>query len=275
MKEYSWGLIHQSPELYLDELQEQLFIQGGNEWLLHCSTIWRVLKEDFNWSLKVANARAAQRNEDDRNRYRRRMRQVHDPAMFIFVDESHRGRNESRRRRAWGPRGKDNSLDELFEDDHRFTLIAAADINGMVLPSCELVEMKRSSTDQDPTRGTVDADRFVLWVQQRLVPVLGSALHGDPRSVVVMDNASIHKDPRVRKLIEDAGAQLIYTAPYSPDLMPIEFPFHQYKAYLRRHIRRGCACPSLSEIHVAARLTATSICAAITARWAVFLMYPK
>jgi transposase len=40
--------------------------------------------------------------------------------------------------------------------------------------------------------------------------------------VVVMDNLRFHKVNGVREKIEAAGAKLLYLAPYSPDLNPIE-----------------------------------------------------
>jgi hypothetical protein len=40
-------------------------------------------------------------------------------------------------------------------------------------------------------------------------------------------------------LIENAGAKLVYTAPYSPDLNPIEFKFSVYKAALKRYTSDG------------------------------------
>jgi transposase len=43
-----------------------------------------------------------------------------------------------------------------------------------------------------------------------------------PGQVVIMDNASFHKSPRIRKIIENVGCQLLYLPPYSPDLNPIE-----------------------------------------------------
>ena len=50
-----------------------------------------------------------------------------------------------------------------------------------------------------------------------------------------MDNVGTHLDGRVRELIEAAGARLVYSAPYSPELIPIEYMFSKYKAYLSRH----------------------------------------
>lgn len=37
-----------------------------------------------------------------------------------------------------------------------------------------------------------------------------------------MDNATFHKGGRISQLIEDAGCQLLYLPPYSPDLNKIE-----------------------------------------------------
>lgn len=52
--------------------------------------------------------------------------------------------------------------------------------------------------------------------------------------VVVMDNLSSHKGPRVRAMIEAAGASLLYVPPYSPGFNPIEDAFAALKALLRK-----------------------------------------
>ena len=57
----------------------------------------------------------------------------------------------------------------------------------------------------------------------------------EAHSVVIMDNCSIHYDPEIKRLIESKGAILIYSAPYCPELIPIEYMFHQWKAYLKRY----------------------------------------
>ena len=82
-------------------------------------------------------------------------------------------------------------------------------INGFIIKACTLVPRKSSKSDADPTKGTVDADRFVLWLKENLVPILGKYALGEPRSVVILDNASIHQDSRVKEIIEAAGAVLI------------------------------------------------------------------
>ena len=53
------------------------------------------------------------------------------------------------------------------------------------------------------------------------------------RSVVVMDNASIHHVQQVTSLIQNTGAILHYLPAYSPDYNPLEESFSKVKAFLR------------------------------------------
>jgi transposase len=76
--------------------------------------------------------------------------------------------------------------------------------------------------------GPVDNLTFRAYVEQVLVPTLRS---GDV--VVVLDNLAVHKQPEVRLAIEQAGAQLRFLPPYSPDFNPIELAFAKLKAFLR------------------------------------------
>lgn len=57
---------------------------------------------------------------------------------------------------------------------------------------------------------------FEAFLQDGLLPVL------EPGSVLVLDNASIHRGGVIRELVEKAGCSLLYLPPYSPDLNPIE-----------------------------------------------------
>jgi len=53
-----------------------------------------------------------------------------------------------------------------------------------------------------------------------------------------MDNLSSHKRPRVRALIEAAGARVLYLPPYSPAFNPVEKAFAKLKALLRKAAER-------------------------------------
>ena len=80
--------------------------------------------------------------------------------------------------------------------------------------------------------GAINRRAFETYVAKVLVPDLR------PGDVVVMDNLSSHKGPRVREMIEVAGATLRYLPPYSPDFNPIENAFAKLKALLRKAAAR-------------------------------------
>ena len=75
--------------------------------------------------------------------------------------------------------------------------------------------------------GTMTTAVFLYFLQHFLCPLLKA---GD---VVVMDNASVHKNEDIRTLIEATGAKLLYLPPYSPELNPIELAWNKIKQFLR------------------------------------------
>ena len=234
------AIVKDHPEFYVDEIRDEFNIRLCDpSFHLSPSTIWKTLVTRCGYSLRVANMKAAQRDESLRHQYRTALSMYDDPAMFVFIDETHKDRNAARRRRAWGPRGANNDVDAVFAPagDSRWTLLAAADIDGFVGAACHLVHRKHDTKDTDTSRGTVDTTLFLWWVEHCLCPSLGNFEKGEPRCVVVADNAPTHQSDEFRELIERAGAKLIFTAPYSPDLNPIEYAFAQYKAYLRKNSR--------------------------------------
>jgi transposase len=80
--------------------------------------------------------------------------------------------------------------------------------------------------------GATDREVFEAYVEKILAPSLQA------EQVVVMDNLSAHKGERVRELVEERGAQLLYLPPYSPDFNPIEEAFAKIKSLLRKREAR-------------------------------------
>ena len=76
--------------------------------------------------------------------------------------------------------------------------------------------------------GSIDRLTFEAFISQKLVPKLWKG------AIVVMDNCSIHKGEVIGKMIQDAGATLIYLSPYSPDFSPIENCWSKIKSILRK-----------------------------------------
>jgi len=98
------------------------------------------------------------------------------------------------------------------------TFIAGLRLDGMVAPVV--------------FDGPINRVSFEAYVEQALVPIL------EPGDVVVMDNLSSHKGPKVREMLEAAGATLLFLPPYSPDFNPIEMAFAKLKALLRKAAER-------------------------------------
>ena len=91
-------------------------------------------------------------------------------------------------------------------------------------------------------RGPVTAKVFLKFVRERLVPWLRA---GD---IVFMDNLRAHKTAAVRAAIERVGAVVIYLAPYSPDMNPIELWWADVK---RDSGSSVCAVPTSSRVRCA------------------------
>jgi transposase len=75
--------------------------------------------------------------------------------------------------------------------------------------------------------GGTDADVFEAFVEQLLARKLR------PGDIVILDNVGAHKSERIRELIRERGAMLLFLPPYSPDLNPIEFAWSKLKAALK------------------------------------------
>lgn len=80
--------------------------------------------------------------------------------------------------------------------------------------------------------GNTTKPLFTSWFEQILSPNLR------PKQVVILDNASVHKDEELYDIVAQYDCQLIYLPPYSPDLNPIEKFWANFKRNLRKIIKR-------------------------------------
>jgi transposase len=71
--------------------------------------------------------------------------------------------------------------------------------------------------------GSLNAEGFEGWLSLYLLPNLTSP------SILIMDNAPIHRKTVIRLLVESAGHQIIFLPKYSPDLNDIEHDFSALK----------------------------------------------
>jgi transposase len=75
--------------------------------------------------------------------------------------------------------------------------------------------------------GSLDSLGFESFLATALLPQLR---RGD---CLVLDNCSIHKTVAIRELCHEAGIELLFLPPYSPDFNPIENMWSKLKAGLR------------------------------------------
>lgn len=76
---------------------------------------------------------------------------------------------------------------------------------------------------------------FNDFVRTQVLPYCGRVADGDSRSVIVVDNASIHWNQELVDMVDEAGVELARLPPYSPDLNPIETSFAILKGWIRKH----------------------------------------
>ena len=94
------------------------------------------------------------------------------------------------------------------------TLIASMSLCGMGESMC--------------VEGATDCEVFEIYVEHFLAAKLREG------QVVVLDGLGAHRPKRVRELIEQRGAELVFLPSYSPDLNPIEQAFSKIKNILRK-----------------------------------------
>ncbi|OUL22812.1 DDE endonuclease [Nostoc sp. RF31YmG] len=78
--------------------------------------------------------------------------------------------------------------------------------------------------------GACNRTVFETWLETCLIPVLR------PGEWVIVDNATFHHGGRIAQLIHDAGCELVYLPPYSPDLNRIEKCWAWLKSRIRKQL---------------------------------------
>jgi transposase len=80
--------------------------------------------------------------------------------------------------------------------------------------------------------GSMDGDLFEGWLEHVFVP----ELEHPNRSVLILDNASFHRQYNIYDIAEEYGFRVIFLPPFSPDLNPIEKFWACVKRRLRLHM---------------------------------------
>eukprot|EP00732_Lithocolla_globosa_P005748 Lithocolla_globosa_v1_NODE_6178_length_1124_cov_39.783910.p1 type:complete len:212 gc:universal NODE_6178_length_1124_cov_39.783910:334-969(+) len=135
---------------------------------------------------------------------------------LVFVDETGCDRRTAQRTHGYNLRGVPLILPRVYE--HRGIRYSAMTVDEYLAVSTHA--------------GSITADIFMDFVHRDLLPQLNA--FPVPRSVVVLDNASIH-DVQLKAAIRSVGARYLFLSPYSADLNPIECSYDWAKDWLRRN----------------------------------------
>lgn len=156
---------------------------------------------------------ASERDEEARGLWRW-LASRFDSRRLVFVDES--GFHTSMTRLyARAPRGERAYGKVPRNRGKNETLIASITFGGAMGASMTV-------------EGGTDAAAFEAYVEHFLAPTLREG------QVVVLDGLGAHRTDKVRELIEERGAELLFLPSYSPDLNPIEEAFSKIKNIVRK-----------------------------------------
>ena len=181
------------------------------------ATISRVLQKS-KWSRKAVEAHAAERSELLRRVWQGTQKK-YESAQLVSLDESAANERTGDRKFGWSPVGHSCGVLKPLKRSVKWSILPALGHEGYL---CYMIH-----------QGSITSEIFLDFVEAPLLP-LCSAYPG-PRSVLILDNATIHYSKRLRELCKTRGILLEFLPPYSPDYNPIEATFKDLKAWLQKN----------------------------------------
>lgn len=140
-------------------------------------------------------------------------------SQLVVLDESAVNERNLDRRWGWSPTGVAYRMINTTPGRSRsWSILPAIGINGYL--------------EFDINQGSFNGERFAIFIQKvlkKMNPFPG------PRSVLLMDNASIHHIEGIQQLCDDKGVILDFLPPYSPDFSPIKESFQVLKAWVKKY----------------------------------------
>ena len=211
------ALVAENPCMSLHEICMQ--IEEATGLVVAGSTVCRVLKRN-GYTRKRVRTIAKQRSLEYRAWFRAQAYQFA-ADYFIWVDETGSDARNHIRRYGYALRGITPTYHRMIFRGRRISAITAISNDGLV--GVQL------------TYGTVTGDVFADFVRGTLIPEMESFDGTPKKSIVIMDNCSVHHVHAVRDLFDSSGIIVLFLPPYSPDLNPIESAFSCVKYYLKEH----------------------------------------
>ena len=182
-------------------------------------TIYRTLTK-ARWSRKAVRARAAERSHELRALWIGRQA-TWNASQLVFLDESACNERTGDRKFGWAPIGRGCEVSHPTKRSERWSVLPALSVDGYL--------------SYIIYQGSITAEIFEQFVEQQVLP--HCTPYPGPRSIIILDNATIHKSAWLANLCEEHSVLLIFLPPYSPDFNPIEATFKDLKAWVKRNHR--------------------------------------
>lgn len=170
-------VLDQQPWLYLDEIRDFIFEAYGVYVCL--ATICNTLRH-IKVTRKKLKVEASQRNDELRNQWLYDL-QFYSASQLVFVDESGSDDRTGDRFYGWSTEGSRAVVRRWLQNRDRVSVLPAYTIEGYIA--------------SQTFYGTCDGEIFESFIIDRLLPLCNP--FPGPRSVIVMDNASIHQSPGI------------------------------------------------------------------------------
>ena len=193
---YVVDLVLSSPGIYLREVQHKLLNHTGR-WV-HESTLCRTLRRNGMTRQKIEQT-ALQRSDVMRAEFIAEVMMVYKSSLCIWIDETGCDKRNALRRYGYGIRGHTPQNFHLKFRGKRYSALS--------------ILSKEGIEDTYITEGSVNGDIFMDFIQKQLVPILSPFDGHSPRSVVILDNASIHHVDTIIQAIISTGALLKFLPP--------------------------------------------------------------
>ena len=144
---------------------------------------------------------------------------VTDLRQLVFIDETGSDNRTVVPTYGYSLVGRRAVTHSTFLRSTRLNLLAAIDIDGII----DFTIHSRS----------LSARHFEDFFLNHVLP--HCAAYPAPRSIIVLDNASIHSKQSLIPICEALGILILFLPPYSPDFNPIELSFRFLKSFLATH----------------------------------------
>ena len=189
------GLLLENPSLYLGEVCKKINSVLGID--ISASTICRVIHR-HGLTRKTIQQVALQRCDVYRADYTTEM-QYFDVHQLVWLDETGCDKRDHIRRMGYDLRGERPVCKRLLHRGQRISAITAMCTDGVIA--------------LDLQAGTFNGDKFVQFLIGNLIPEMLQFDGSNPRSVLVMDNCTIHHVAPALELLAEAGILTMFLPP--------------------------------------------------------------